>query len=667
MNRTIALFLTVAILAAHTLAIHKNMWGEVAPPYDTVHAAYRLARNLVQTGTLEWNVGSGGIESYPSLLWIGLAAFAERFYLPVTLVTQIMGAVSATLAVIVLAQFSPGRLAGVIAPCLFVVSGIMASAAGNGTEMATFALLLTTSFLAFERRSPAIMAFCMALACLTRPEGILFVAVLFALEIARGLWPDRVDDDEEPTDEQPKQRLGTVLPAFLLPLIVTLGIGSVRFSLTGRIMSPWMDRLLFPDPNQWHEGLLYLRDFFFTTGGALLIVFPVWYLLRNALSGLGVRALILSAFWAAIVGFGGGDSLPFFQAMAPILAILFVAVQEGMQTALDSRRAGVPQLAWILFLLGMGTSALASKYPGDLGPLPTGDLQKRWMTATTTPRFGYQPSLGRLSIAEEIETTERLRSIGIFLREQIDPSHSVLTPWPGAIGYLARVKVLDVLGRTSPAPGAHGSRSWNGYPRADVVAALAEQPDYIVPQIHFEPQAPTIQYIAEQWAKTLDHLPDKRRRSVGIFHQLRTYELITVPIERQFTRTGLFPRNRFFLMRRKNLDLAPRLQIEVTGDEFVISVEHRSHTQLADLRVQLLGPEGNLWSLRPTGEFENTPGLLARSSILLFSTGARSIELVRGTLPEDLQGTELRAVLRNPGAVGELIFSPASDEVRAEL
>ena len=63
----------------------------------------------------------------------------------VTLTSQIVGAVCATMTVIVLAQFSPGRLAGVIAPCLFVVSGIMASAAANGTEMATFALLLQLS------------------------------------------------------------------------------------------------------------------------------------------------------------------------------------------------------------------------------------------------------------------------------------------------------------------------------------------------------------------------------------------------------------------------------------------------------------------------------------------------------------------------------------------
>lgn len=664
MNRTIALFLTVAILAAHTLAIHQNAWGEIAPPYDTVHVAYRLARNLVQNGTLDWNVGTGGIESYPSLLWIGLAAIAERFYFSVTLFTQVTGAICATLTVIVLAQFSPGRLAGVIAPCLFVVSGIMASAAANGTEMAMFALLLTTSFLAFERHWPWVLATTMSLACLTRPEGVLFVGVLFALEIARRVWPDAQED--EPSERAPR-RTATLLAAFALPLLVTLGVGALRFSLTGRIMSPWMDRLLFPDPDQWREGLLYLRDFFFTTGGALLIAFPMWYLLRNALSGLGVRALILSAFWAAIVGFGGGDSLPFFQAMAPILAILFVAVQEGMQTALDSRRAGLPQFTWVLFVLGMGTSALASKYPGDLGPFPTGEWQREWMTATTKPRFGYEPLLGRLSVAEEVEISERLRSIGIFLREQLDPSHSVLTPWPGAIGYLARVKVIDALGRTSPTPGAKGNRAWNGMPRADVVAALSQQPDYIVPQIRFDQQAPTIQYIAEQWAKNLDHLPDKRRRSMGIWHQLRTYELITVPIERQFSRPGTFPRNRFYLMRRKNLDLAPKLKLEVEGDEFVVTVEHRSHMQLADLRIQLLDEAGALWSLKPTGGFTRSPGLLARSSILLFPTGSRHIELVRGELPDGVDAKELRAVLRNPGAVGELLFSPACDEVRVGL
>ena len=71
--------------------------------------------------------------------------------------------------------------------------------------------------------------------------------------------------------------------------------------------------------------------------------------------------------------------------------------------------------------------------------------------------------------------------------------------------------------------------------------------------------------------------------------------------------------------------------------------------------------------VEPTGGFVAKPDLLARSSILLFPTGTRKIELVRGQLPGDVEGVEMRAVLRNPGAVGEYLFSPACEEVRVGL
>jgi hypothetical protein len=50
-----------------------------------------------------------------------------------------------------------------------------------------------------------------------------------------------------------------------------------------------------------------------------------------------------------------------------------------------------------------------------------------------------------------------------------------------------------------------------------------------------------------------------------------------------------------------------------------------------------------------------------RTSILLFNTGDRSIELARIALPEQPRFVELRAMLRNPMTLGDQPFSAASE------
>src|SRR5688572_17021125 len=185
MNRTTALLVALAILLGHALAIHKTASGEIAPPFDMGYVAFRIARNLVQTGHLAWQPGYPGIESYPSLLWILVATFAERFYFPVNQVAQGIGMAAAFGCVLVLAQFSPVRLAGMIAPLLFVVSGGVASAALSGLETSTLALLLAFAFLAYERGWRVALALSLGLAVLTRPQGAVFALALLVIELVR--------------------------------------------------------------------------------------------------------------------------------------------------------------------------------------------------------------------------------------------------------------------------------------------------------------------------------------------------------------------------------------------------------------------------------------------------------------------------------------------------
>jgi hypothetical protein len=654
MNRTTALFLALAVLLAHTLAIHTGQdGGWFAPPYDQAHVAYRLAHNFVHRGSFAWDPSQPGAESYPSVLWVALAVVAERLQLP-SGTLQWIGVASALACVLVLARFSTERLAGVIAPLLFVVCGGIAAAAAHGMETAAFALLVTTSFLAFERRLRGLLAWTLALACLTRPEGQPFALALFVLELARR--------------RRAPQR-GALLP-YLAPLAVSLAIVVTRKALIGQWVSPFTAALFERTGlvERWLQGLAFLQDFLVGSGWTILIPFPLWYALRGNLPGLGLRALFLALVWSAIVVASGGDALPFAQALAPMFAILMIAIQEAMTVALDSRRRAWPSVVWGAFLVALLLSGLASRFPGDFGPLPLEALQRRWMTSHTTPRFGYEQPLGRLGLAEEIEATARQRSVGLFLRDQVDPRHTVLTPWPGAMGYLSRLPVIDFLGRTSVPPGASRPRSWAGIPRVDVARALEARPAYIVPSLIRGLRAPNVVEIVDAWLSGIDIEPENKQRVQAITTLMREYELVVVPIPFGNLNLQRQVKRPFYLLRRADLDLQPALRIVVDRRRFsveAVSLE-RGHEQIVDLRIQLRDAQNQLWSMRPTGGWEPNRHALARTSILLFPA-SNPVQLVSGFLPEEIEGVELNAVLRTPGASGERPFANASEPVQVAL
>lgn len=658
MNRATALFVALAILLSHALAVHKTAAGEIAPPYDVAYVAFRIGRNFAQLGELSWTDGVLAIESYPSLLWIAVSALAERVYWPVHRVCQGIGMASALLCVLTLSQFSPGRLAGVIAPLLFVASGVVAASALSGLETASLALLVTFALLAYERGWRAWLGIALGLAAISRPQGLVFAAALASIELVR-----RVHARWRPA-ATPRPSLWLPLA---IPFVAAAATGVVRWQATGHWTSTWLTQLFELRPRVTREGVAYLIDFVATSGSGALFVFPLWYWLRGSLSGVGIRACVLTLVWSTAIALGGGGFLPCSEAMAPIVAVLLVAVQEAMQIALDSKRRIWPQATWFLFIAGLGASALASKFPGDIGPLQVEALHRAWMTPRTAARYGYEEQLGRVGLAEEILATERLREIGLFLRDNIDPSHAVLTPWPGAIGYLTQRSVIDPLGRTAPSPGEPRTRPWEGLTRADVLKALAARPEYILPSLRFGDSSPTAQEIAHEWVQSLDLLREKQQRALHLRSYMSDYELITVPVVGDGSRPGVFPRNHFRLMRRVDLKLTPSLSLQVDGQRISLDVAHRSYPQLVEVRVRAITAAGQVWNLRPNGEWDRAPGVLARGQLMLFHTGDRSIRLLDAQVPSELGAVDIRADLRNPGAVGESLFSSCSSEAVARV
>lgn len=664
MNRSIALFVALAVLLAHILAIHNDGTGSLAFPYDQSHAAYRLARNLVLDGQLQWNPGSTAFESYSSPLWIGVCTLGERLcatrlnanlgWISINLFCQTIGVFAMLACVVLTAQFRAERVASLIAPLVLVTSGCIAAAAANGLETALFTLCAVGLFLAFEHARTIATAVFAALLCATRPEGVVFVLVLLA---CRPFAPRTAAAD-------------AVKPRRVIPLLagvlVFLGTCALRLVTTGSFLPPAMEAVLHPEPLQLGGGLEYLLDFARTCPAVLLVAQPIVMLALRRLSGTGTRALLLAAGWLAWVAFQGRAPLPFCELCVPALPFLGIAIQEGLIEALDSPSLLRRQAALSAFTVGLLASALSSREPADLGPLQLERLQRSWLAPSGSARFGYAQPLGRAGLVEEIERTHLLRGVGHFVRDRLGPGYSVLTPWPGAIGYLARAAVYDLGVRASSLGAADQPRPWSRRSRVDVAAALRAEPgfDFVLPLLAVADRVPTPEELARRWRDELDDQPGLGGRLEAIASEFQQFELVTVPVAIDSRAERIARDVHFLLLRRRSLGLAPRVEIATEGGTFRVRVAHKTHHQLADLRITVLDERGRTWWVRPTGELAEAGPLSARSEILLYDTGTRSVDVFEGALPVPPDGarvTELRAWFVNPDAVEDQPFAAVGE------
>jgi len=236
------------------------------------------------------------------------------------------------------------------------------------------------------------------------------------------------------------------------------------------------------------------------------------------------------------------------------------------------------------------------------------------------------------------------------------------------MGYLSRGPVVDLLGRTSVPPGESRPRSWAGIPRVDVTRALETRPAYIVPSLLRGLRAPSVLDLVDAWLSGVDVEPEDMDTVRALTAILREYELIVVPIPFGNLNMQRQVKRPFYLLRRSELGLQPRLRIVVDRRRFSVeALNHdRGHEQLVDLRIQLKDRQEHIWSMRPTGGWEPNRLALARTSIVLFPASS-PVQLVSGFLPENIDGAELTAVLRTPGASGDKAFAFASAEVQYEV
>lgn len=418
----------------------------------------------------------------------------------------------------------------------------------------------------------------------------------------------------------------------------------VHWGMTGRLLSPWFAKLLAINNADWGPGICYLRDFLVTTVSPALLVYCVYYFFRQRLSHTGARALFIFLVWSLLVVANGGGDTPFCETMVPALPIALISAQEGMIIALNSGRQAVRILARFSFLGAILISTVASLNPAS-------SWHRGWMTPRGEPRYGFEDALGRAGLDEETRATAVLRSVALFMRDHLDPRSTVLTPWPGSIGYLSNLNVQDLQGRVTPPPGRRRRGLRAIRPRVDVPAILDQRPDYIVPHLRPMQNPPTLEEIALDWSVNLHEEREEDQALESVTRTLEAYEVITIPLEHS-AGSALWQR-RITILRRCDLAFTPQLTASCEQGVLTVELEHRGHWQVADLSILGRDREGAIHSLTPRGSFVPGEEVMARSSLLLAETGERRVRLLRCAI--DRTGPEIREVeivLRNPGSRG---------------
>lgn len=653
MNRGTVILLALAILLAHTFAIHQTPDGDFAETYDLAHVAYRLGRNLAYEGAAVWNPGGAAVESYPSPAWVLVCALAARLYLSPIFVTQAIGLCAALATIFALAQFSPKRTSGLIAPVLLATSGSAAAAAMCGTETALAMGLVTTAFLAFERGLGRTLALALALLVVTRPEGVFILLFLLACERLCRPWGEH-------GRRPPRWR------SFRLPLALAVLGPFVRRWLTGAWLSPFASMLLASEPGRWRLGAQYLSSFVVASGSGLLVLAVVLSLCAGRASALGGRALAVAGLWWLLVVLTGGDGLPFWNALVPVLPLFFLGLQECLRQWMDERES-LTWLVWPLLFLSAGASLLVSKVPGDLGPLQLEAPLTRWQTPRGELARAYPRPLGRLGLLEEIRSVEHLRTLGVFLRDRVRPDAVIMTSWPGALGYLSRKQVLDLSGRAWPLPGRSRTISWRGVTRVDVLESLTPEIDYIVPVIGTLSESDAPADFLRSWLERYDVVGPTEERVREMLVALQDFMLISVPVPARSRRPREPSEHPFPLLQRVEPGMIPVLSLALEGEHLRVDVRHEGHQQVVDLCVRAVTTEGSTLYLNPTGAWRATSPLDARTSLLIFPTGTRSIRLLEARLPQELRGAELRVWLHNPGMPPDAPLAPVGAAVTRTL
>ena len=423
------------------------------------------ARNLIDGQGLVWNPGGERVEGITNLLWtliLAGASWLSGFGLPaVSLALGILcGALTLLVAYLwcraemIAEGFSrSGATYGALAaPLLLVLAPGFVFYAASGLETPFFALLITGGLYTLSRNRSlpwyAAGGAMLGAAALTRPEGALVLA--FGLGICVLASGDG--------------RIRKVVACALPGLAIILAAALWRLWYYGSpvpntffVRAKGMEVI-----EQW--GWPYVMEglqaswlpvaWLLAVGGAFLS----WgFLVRN------LAILLFVPVWCAYVMYAGGDYMPAFRYLVPILPAVYVLAVAGFARIYraippPARASSSAKLA----ILGLPVVAIA---------------------AFAVFQMPDQLTVERQHKVDNDWWAEYRRSVGEAL-ESRNPDALVAANAVGALGYYSNLHILDMLGLNNLYIAHRGHKDpaqLPGHQVGDGRYVLSREPDYIIP------------------------------------------------------------------------------------------------------------------------------------------------------------------------------------------
>jgi len=425
-------------------------------PQDDAYISYRYASNFVEGHGMVFNPGEDPVEGYTNFLWTLLIALGMGAGLDPEWLGPSLGLACTLVTAVLVARLvrSLGGSAWFAAAgvALFAVQPTQTVHAAGGLETSMFAMWVLAGLLPRvpcmsvqrSRRGELLSGLFLALAALTRPEGMLVFGLLEIADAGAALWR---------RDGLAAWLRSALLRALPFGLIVGAHL-AWRYTTYGDWVPNTFHAKVGSGTTVWAHGFDYsyraIRDF-----GLLLFVLPYFLLGEQRGRPARLACLLISTVYTLYVGYVGGDYMPTYRFLLPVIPL------------------------WCA-LAASSLGLLGSRLGGKRGPLLAGLVLVTLASIETTAAYSSDNFW-----ADQDERHLELVAAGRKLDEVLPEDAWIAVTNAGRVPYFARRRCIDMMGlsdlhisRTEPR--ANQAQHLEGHLKGDGGYVLDRKPEAIV-------------------------------------------------------------------------------------------------------------------------------------------------------------------------------------------
>jgi len=415
---------------------------------DDAFISFRYSENLASGKGLVYNEGER-VEGYTNFLWVILLSIPAKIGIDIVPLSQYLSLISALLIIIILFHLPyllyekpPNPIFNPIS-CLFLAANTTFSLwILGGLESHIFLLFVISSIALYIHNPKSLyLPVLIALATLTRPEGILVFGITFLCKL---ISERRLD--------------GKFLLIFLL---LYLPYFIWRYSYYGFLFPNTFYAKVGDDiATQAYRGLIYTYNFLKNSGSVLLLP-AIFFFIGYRRFKMLYLFLMVFVFTVYIIRVGG-DVLPQYRFFLPVLPIIYLMVQEGLRVILSTRiKVRGFQIKYITIIFALALMPIFIK-----------------LAFASTLAYINQPIPDKL-----VKDGKRFAE---YLLADSNKGKTIAVNSAGGIPYYFKNRAIDMLG-LNDVHIAHTKSTVEikevkatGHERHDGAYVLSKRPDYIV-------------------------------------------------------------------------------------------------------------------------------------------------------------------------------------------